>query len=286
MSTARARASYRATGRRRAAGLLNLGALLLATAFFLFPIAWALLTSLKQHRQVFSDPPLFVFTPTLENYAFVLSQSPYLHYLRNSLVVSLASAFISTFVGALAAYAFSRFRVPGERHLLTWILSLRMLPPMAVAVPFYLMAVQSGLYDTRAGLALVLVTVNLPIAVWMQVSYLNAVPVALDEAALIDGCSRFQALVHVVLPLAAPGVAATLILAFIFSWNEFPLSVILTSQNATTLPVSMIGWDTQRGLEWGNMMAAGMMAAAPVMAFAILIQRWLVRGLTLGAIVE
>ena len=276
-------------GRRRPRRLAHAAVsagLVVVTLFFLFPALWALITALKQQRDIFINPPLFVFRPTLDNFRFVLSNSPYLHYFVNSLVVSSVSAVASLFIAAMAAYGFSRFRIRASGNILMWILSLRMTPPMAVVVPFYLMAVATHLYDTRIGLALVLITVDLPIAVWMLVGYLEAIPVDLDAAAMIDGCSRLGALVRVVLPPAAPGLMATLILCFIFSWNEFPLSVVLTSQSATTLPVSMMGWDTQRGLEWGHMMAAGIMATAPVVVFAILIQRYLVRGLTMGAVVE
>ena len=271
---------------RDAARAASFLALCVITLFFLVPVIWALITALKLHRDIFNNPPLFLFHPTLDNFRFVLKNSPYAHYFLNSLIVSSVSAVVSTFIAALAAYAFSRFKVPRSNDIMMWILSLRMTPPMAVVVPFYLMAVATHLYDTRIGLAVVLITVDLPIAVWMLASYINAVPIDLDDAALIDGCSRFGAFLRVVLPPAAPGIVATLILCFIFSWNEFPLSVVLTSQTATTLPVSMMGWDTERGLLWGQMMAAGVMAAAPVMIFAIFIQRYLVRGLTMGAIVE
>jgi len=271
---------------RRSRRTASFVGLCVITLFFLVPVLWALVTALKLHKDIFNDPPLLWFHPTLDNFRYVLSNSPYVHYFLNSLIVASASAVVSTFIAALAAYAFSRFKVPRSNDIMMWILSLRMTPPMAVVVPFYLMAVSTHLYDTRIGLVVVLITVDLPIAVWMLASYIGAVPVDLDEAALIDGCSRFGAFLRVVLPPAAPGLVATLILCFIFSWNEFPLSVVLTSQSATTLPVSMMGWDTERGLLWGQMMAAGMMAAAPVMVFAIFIQRYLVRGLTMGAIVE
>jgi multiple sugar transport system permease protein len=274
----------RASGRLTQAAIL--AGLVLVTLFFLVPVLWALVTALKQHRDIFVSPPLFVFRPTLDNFRFVLSNSPYLHYFVNSLIASGLSSVASLFIAAMAAYAFSRFKVRASGNILMWILSLRMTPPMAIVVPFYLMAVATHLYDTRIGLALVLITVDLPIAVWMLVGYLEAIPADLDSAAMIDGCSRLGALVRVVLPPAAPGLVATLILCFIFSWNEFPLSVVLTSQSAVTLPVSMMGWDTERGLQWGHMMAAGIMATAPVVALAILIQRYLVRGLTMGAVVE
>ncbi len=277
---------FRSSFEKSFRGVLAFTVLCVVTLFFLTPVIWALVTALKLHRDIFNNPPLFLFHPTLDNFRYVLSNSPYGHYFLNSLVASSVSAVASTFIAALAAYAFSRFRIPRSNDIMMWILSLRMTPPMAVVVPFYLMAVSTHLYDTRIGLEVVLITVDLPIAVWMLASYINAVPVDLDEAAMMDGCSRFGAFLRIVLPPAAPGIVATLILCFIFSWNEFPLSVVLTSQTATTLPVSMMGWDTERGLLWGQMMAAGVMAAAPVMIFAILIQRYLVRGLTLGAVVE
>ena len=281
--------SRRSMERRRTvapAQFVILFALVVITLFFLFPVLWALVTALKQHKDIFTNPPTLLFRPTLENFHFVLANSLYSSYFLNSVVASTVSAFVSTFVAALAAYGFSRFHIPASNNILMWILSLRMMPPMAIVVPFYLMAVTTHLYDTRIGLSVVLITVDLPIAVWMLVSYMDAIPVDLDDAAMIDGCSRFGAFLRVVLPLAAPGLAATLILCFIFSWNEFPLSVILTSQDATTLPVSMMSWDTERGLQWGYMMAAGVMAAAPVILFAMVIQRYLVRGLTMGAVVQ
>jgi multiple sugar transport system permease protein len=278
--------AFRGRFAKSSRGVLSFTVLCVVTLFFLTPVIWALVTALKLHRDIFNNPPLFLFHPTLDNFRYVLSNSPYAHYFLNSLVASSVSAVASTFIAALAAYAFSRFRIPRSNDIMMWILSLRMTPPMAVVVPFYLMAVSTHLYDTRIGLEIVLITVDLPIAVWMLASYINAVPVDLDEAAMMDGCSRFGAFLRIVLPPAAPGIVATLILCFIFSWNEFPLSVVLTSQTATTLPVSMMGWDTERGLLWGQMMAAGVMAAAPVMIFAIFIQRYLVRGLTLGAVVE
>ncbi len=279
----------RAQGRRASKRLSHavlIAGLVLVTLFFLVPVLWALATALKQHKDIFTSPPLLLFRPTLDNFRFVLSNSPYIHYFVNSLAASSVSAVASLFIAALAAYGFTRFKIRASGNILMWILSLRMTPPMAVVVPFYLMAVATHLYDTRIGTALVLITVDLPIAVWMLVGYLEAIPTDLDAAAMIDGCSRFGALMRVVLPPAVPGLVATLILCFIFSWNEFPLSVVLTSQSAVTLPVSMMGWDTERGLEWGHMMAAGIMATAPVVVLAILIQRYLVRGLTMGAVVE
>ncbi len=260
--------------------------LIVLTAVFVFPLAWALLTSLKLRKDIFVYPPLVIFTPTLTNYRTVILNSDYLRFMGNSIMASFASALLSVAVGVLGSYAFSRFVVRGSRGILMWILSLRMIPPMAVVVPFYLMATRLGLYDTRVGLALVLTTVNLPIVVWLLLGYLRDIPVEIEEAALVDGCSRLRTLLVVTLPLAAPGIVATVILSVILAWNEFPLSLVLTSQTAVTLPVSMLSWDTQRGLLWGELMASSMMAIAPVVIFTAFVQRYLVRGLTLGAIVE
>jgi len=260
--------------------------LIVLTAVFVFPLAWALLTSLKLRKDIFVSPPLVIFTPTLTNYRTVILNSDYLRFMGNSIMASFASALLSVAVGVLGSYAFSRFAVRGSRGILMWILSLRMIPPMAVVVPFYLMATRLGLYDTRVGLALVLTTVNLPIVVWLLLGYLRDIPVEIEEAALVDGCSRLRTLLVVTLPLAAPGIVATVILSVILAWNEFPLSLVLTSQTAVTLPVSMLSWDTQRGLLWGELMASSMMAIAPVVIFTAFVQRYLVRGLTLGAIVE
>lgn len=265
---------------------LSFVALSAVTAAFIFPVFWALITSLKLHRDIFVNPPKLLFTPTLANYRRVLFESDYLHFMMNSAVIATTGAFLAVILGTLGAYALTRYKIRGARHLLLWILSLRMIPPMAVVVPFYLMAISSGLYGSRLALVIVAMTLNLPIAVWMQVSYLREIPIQIEEAALVDGCSRLGAFVRIVLPLEAPGLVATAVMCLIFAWNEFPLSVVLSSEASKTLPVSMLSWDTQRGLLWGELMASSMMAIAPVFVFATFIQRYLVRGLTLGAVVE
>jgi len=256
------------------------------TVLFLFPLFWAFLTSIKLHKDIFTYPPRWIFTPTLGNYLYVLHQTEYVKFMINSAVISFSSAAISVFLGALAAFGLSRFRIRGSKNILMWILSLRMIPPIAIVVPFYLMAIRSGLYDTRIGLAIVLLTINLPIAVWMQMSYIKEIPKAIEESAMIEGCSPIGAFLRVILPLEASGLFATFIMCLIFSWNEFPLTMILTSETSRTLPVSMLSWDTQRGLQWGNMMAASMMAIAPILIFTIFALKYLVRGLTLGSVVD
>ncbi|MCX6090260.1 MAG: carbohydrate ABC transporter permease [Candidatus Atribacteria bacterium] len=266
--------------------LLLVVILSVVTFLFLLPLIWAFLTSLKLHRDVFTFPPKWIFTPTIENYLYVLRETDYLKFMSNSIVISFSSAAMSVFLGALAAFGLSRFRVKGSKTILMWILSLRMIPPIAIVVPFYLMAIRIGLYDTRSGLAIVLLAINVPIAVWLQMSYIREIPKAIEESAMLEGCSPIGAFFRVVLPLEATGLFATFIMCLIFSWNEFPLTMILTGNVSKTLPVSMLSWDTQRGLQWGNMMAASMMAIAPILIFTALAQKYLVRGLTLGSVVD
>lgn len=259
---------------------------IITTLVFLVPVLWALLTALKFHRDVFTFPPTFIFVPTLSNFTEVLRESDYLNYMFNSIIVSTLASIISVFVGTLAAFGFTRFRIRGSGHILLWILSLRMIPPIAVLVPFYFMAINTGLYDTRVGLAIILVVTTLPLAVWLQMSFIREIPPAIEEAAMVDGCSPFGALIRVVVPLEIPGIIATFIVCVIFAWNEFPLSLVIAPHRARTLPVSMVSWDTPRGLLWGQMMASGLMAVIPIIVIAIFVQKYIVRGLTLGSITD
>jgi multiple sugar transport system permease protein len=160
---------------------------------------------------------------------------------------------------------------------------MRMVPPLAVLVPYYNMVTYFDLYDTRLGLGLIYITFNLPIAVWLLLGYLQKIPQSVEEAAMTDGCSRLATLRAVVLPLAAPGVFATAVICMLLSWNEFAFALNLTGEHAKTLPVFLTAWDTQRGINWGPMTASALMVVVPVIIAAAIFQRWLVRGLTFGA---
>lgn len=259
---------------------------IIITLCFLIPIIWAVMTAFKFQKDIFTYPPRFIFTPTLDNFKKVLNESDYLKYMFNSITVSSVASAISVFIGTLAAYAFSNFYIKGSKNILLWVLSLRMIPAIAVVVPFYLMSAKTGLYDTRFGLMIVLTVITLPIALWLQMSFIRGVPQQIIEAATIDGCSHFGAFMRVVLPLEITGIITTFIICIIFAWNELPLSLLLAPQNAQTLPVSMLSWNTQRGLLWGPMMAAGTMSVIPIILFGLFAQKYIVRGLTLGAMSE
>ncbi len=249
----------------------------------LLPVAWMALSSLKTRAQVSQLPPLLVFEPTLDNYREVFNESDFPRYFLNSAVVATASTLLSVALGFMAAYAFVRLRRKPNDGLLFWILTMRMVPPLAVLVPFFDMMTTLGLYDSRFGLALVYTTFNLPIATWLLLGYLEKIPRSIEEAALTDGCSRLSTLRSVVLPLAAPGLFATAVICMLLSWNEFAFALNLTAESAKTLPVFLTAWDTQRGINWGPMTASALLVAAPVILGATIFQRWLVRGLTFGA---
>jgi len=250
----------------------------------LIPIIWMFLTSLKQQTDMFYWPPKIFFKPTFDHYHVVLMQSNFFAYLKNSIIVALIASTISLVFGSMCAYSISRFDFYGKKPLLFWILFTRLVPPLSLMIPLFLMIRQLGLYDQVLGLALVHCTFNLPITIWLMVTYFDDIPRPLEDAALVDGCNRWGVLYHIVLPLARPGLVATSIFNIIFSWNEFPFALMLTSRNAKTLPISITEWLVERGLLWGEMSAAGCMIIIPVCIFAILVQRKLVRGLTMGAV--
>ena len=247
------------------------------------PVAWMVLASLKTREQVAQLPPLLRFTPTLDNYREVFRDSDFPRYFVNSVVVATSSTIVSVMLGFMAAYAFVRLRRKRNDGLLFWILTMRMVPPLAVLVPFFNMMTTLGLYDTRLGLSLVYITFNLPIATWLLLGYLDKIPKSVEEAAMTDGCSRFATLRAIVLPLAAPGLFATAVICLLLSWNEFAFALNLTGENAKTLPVFLTAWDTQRGINWGPMTASALMVVTPVIVGAAIFQKWLVRGLTFGA---
>lgn len=249
----------------------------------LLPLAWMALASVKTREQVAQLPPLLHFSPTLDNYREVFRDSEFPRYFVNSVVVATSSTIVSVLLGFMAAYTFVRLRRRRNDGLLFWILTMRMVPPLAVLVPFFNMMSTFGLYDTRLGLALVYVTFNLPIATWLMLGYVDKIPKSVEEAAMTDGCSRLATLRAIVLPLAAPGLFATAVICLLLSWNEFAFALNLTGENAKTLPVFLTAWDTQRGINWGPMTASALMVVTPVIVGAAIFQKWLVRGLTFGA---
>lgn len=261
-------------------------ALLAYAAITMVPVMWLVVTSFKQQVDVFTYPPSLTFKPTLQHYRTVLAESDFVRYVANSVFTALISTSLSIVLGAMAAYAITRASFKGKSTLMLGVLTLRILPPLALVVPLFMMLRATKLYDTVAGLGLVYLTFNLPVTIWLMRTYFADLPVSVEEAALIDGCSRLQALWRVVLPMAAPGLVATAVINVIFSWNEFPLALMLTGEAAKTAPISITEWVTERGLLWGELSASGTLIVVPVIAFGLLVQRYLVRGLTMGAVKE
>jgi multiple sugar transport system permease protein len=254
----------------------------------LAPVYWMFTISLKSEVDHFaSPPPWFNFTPTLEHYYDAFVTRSFGQYLITSAVVAVVSTLCALVLGTLAAYSLARFRLPYDldQKLSLWILSTRMFPAIVTAVPLFLMMRDLRLLDTKASLIIVYTAFNLPFVVWMMRGFFDEVPRDLEEAALVDGDSRLGALVRVVLPLVAPGLAATAVFCLIVSWNEFLFALVLTQTDASmTLPVGIAGRVTQYEIKWGVMSAAGAVAIVPILVFAMAMQRYLVRGLSLGAV--
>jgi ABC-type glycerol-3-phosphate transport system permease component len=263
--------------------IIRFGLIFLALAFFVFPLVWMVSTSLKTEADAFRYPPVFLSTPTLNNYRKVL-HGDFPKSILNSLAICLSTVATSLLLGTPAAYALSRYHFKHKKDLAMWILSTRMAPPVAVALPMFLMMKAFHLLDSRWALIVLYTTFNLSFVIWMMRGFFEEVPRELDEAALIDGCSQGHAFVRIALPLVAPGLVAAGIFCFIFSWNEFYYALIMTRSNAMTVPVAVQGFTGLYGIRWGEMTAAASLATAPILAFAIATQRHLVRGLTLGAI--
>lgn len=274
----------RARLRKRLGRALTYLALIVVSFLSLAPILYLLITSFKEPELTFAIPPVWNFTPTLVNYEEVLGSANFGKYFLNSLMIALSTTLIALALGTLAAYGFSRFRFRGAFWLRIGTLIPQMLPPIIIVVPLYVLFSALDWIDTQQALVVSYLTFTIPLSVWMMIGFFNDVPVELEEAAMIDGCSRFHALLRISLPLVAPGMAATAILGFLYCWNEFLYAVILTGRESRTLPVIITSFMTNRSVLWGRIAASGSLVLIPVLVFALLAQRYLVRGLARGAV--
>jgi len=272
------RAQQRPSWLRRHARAMVAVALMLIV---LSPFLWLVQLAFKPAADIFEDSLLFV--PTLDSFKSLL-QGNFLKSFGNSLMVSTLSTGMSLLIGVPAAYALTRWQFKGRDRIALWILVTRMAPPIAFTIPFFLAYQYLGLQDTVIGLAIVYLTFNLAIVIWLMQTFFEAVPVALEEAAWIDGCGIWQAFWRITLPLTAPGLAATAVLCFIFSWNDFFYALILTRTNAITAPVAIVNFLQYEGWEWTKIAAGGTLVMFPVVVFTILVRKYLVRGLTAGGI--
>jgi multiple sugar transport system permease protein len=259
--------------------------LLLVVIFVcVFPFYWMVSTSFKEQAAILSPAPQFFFQPTLGNYTRAFEKFDIGASLVNSLIVALSTTAISLVLGAPAAYAIARFDFKGKRDLWFWFISNRMISPIVVALPFFLIARQFHLLDTQLVLILIYLTFNVPIVVWICADQFRNIPKELDEAATLEGYNSFAIFWRIALPLAAPGIAVSAIFSFIFSWNELLYALVLTRSNAKTAPVVATSFLSGYELPWGQIMATGTLVALPVIIFSIIVSRQLVRGLTMGAI--
>jgi len=257
---------------------------ILAVILSLFPILYLLITSFKPAEMTFALPPVWIFTPTLKNYYDVFAGGTFVKYFINSLVIAAASTAVALVLGSFAGYGFARFQFRGAMWARLSSLIPQMLPPITIVVPLYVLFNSMKLIDTRWALIISYLTFTIPLAIWMMTGFFTDVPRELEDSAMIDGCSRLGAFFRINLPIAAPGLAATAILCFIYCWNEFLYAVILTGRDARTLPVTITTFMTNKAILWGRIAASGSLVLVPVLIFALLAQRYLVRGLSRGAI--
>jgi multiple sugar transport system permease protein len=252
--------------------------------FLLVPLYWMFITSIKPSNDYLAVPPIwFPDEPTLVHYTAALYAYRGLDGLINSLIISTSATILSAFFGTLMAYSLARFNTGGQ-HLSFWVLSQRFLPPIAVVLPIFLIYRVLRLNDTHVGLIIAYTVFTLPVSVWMMFAYFRQMPGSLEEAALVDGCTRWQSFWRVAVPLAVPGIVAAAVFAFIACWTEFFFALVLTSRNAFTLPTVFRAFLGFQGALYGEASALAIVSLVPSIALGILVQKHLVRGLTLGAV--
>jgi multiple sugar transport system permease protein len=262
----------------------HLLAVLLIILLCLFPFYWMVTSSFKNQQDLLSSTPKFLFSPTLENYRGALTKFDVLASLQNSVTVALATTALSLLLGTPAAYAIARFEFKAKRDLWFWFITNRMISPIVLALPFFILARNLKMLDTPLVLILIYLTFNVPIVVWICSDQFRSIPKELDEAATLEGYGAFSIFLRIGLPLAAPGIAVSAIFCFIFSWNELLYALVLTRNHAQTAPVVATSFMSGYELPWGQIMATGTMIVLPVIIFSLIVSRQLVRGLTMGAI--
>lgn len=269
------------------------GAILLVV-WTVFPFFWILLTSLKSPGDILSVPPKFLFAPSFDNYAalvlgeqrgnYASTRPDFPLFFLNSMIISLGAVALSVGAGIPAAYALARFDFPGKNTLAFVFMSFRFVPFIAFVIPLYLLFQQLGLYNTYRGLILAYQLITLPFTIWMLRSFFQEIPLEIQEAAKIDGCSWFGVLTRVILPLSLPGLSVTIILGFIFCWNAFNYPLMLAGRQTFPVTVGAIQFISYEQVLWGQMAAATIVSAMPQLILSLLVQKYIVRGLTMGAV--
>ena len=275
---------WNSPARRRMAGrAVSTTAVAVLLLFVLFPVFWLVLISVRTEVETFRMPPRLLVWPTLQNYVD-LWQGKFLRAFQNSAVTSTTTTVLSLLLGVPAAYALSRARLRSDRLLSLWVLATRMAPPIAFGIPFFLIYKELDLIDTKLGLVVIYLSFNLSLVIWMMRAFFDGLPRSLEEAAYIDGAGVVGAFVRVTLPLCAPGLATTAIFCFLLSWNDFFYSLILTRSEALTAPVAIVNFMNYESWEYGKISAGATLIMLPVVAFSLAVRRYLIRGLTAGAV--
>lgn len=257
----------------------------LVVLFSAIPLVWMALSSIKPTNDITSHDPVFMFTPTLEHYRDLFTGGNHVdRYLINSIVAAGVSSVIATALGALGGYGLSRSQMRGKRHLAFWIISTRMAPIAAVLLPLFLIFRRLNLLDSLPGLMVAYLTFNLPFAIWIMAAFFDGLPSSIEEAARVDGCSRWAAFWRIVLPLTKAGLVTTWILCLVFSWNDYAFSQTFSGTSSQTLPLAATQLITLSGIAWGQLTAVGVIVVVPMVAAGLAVRRWLVTGLTLGAV--
>jgi len=271
--------------RRRVGHTLRIVGGVTVSIIFLFPVYWMVLTSFKQQVDIFTSPPTFWFEPTVAAYAEYMTRADIVPRLVNTVIVATLSALFSIVVGTMAGYALARIRIRGASAFGALILLSRGVPPIALAVPMFLVARNLGLTDKHITLILAYSTFLVPYVMWLMRSFFLSLPKELEESAMIDGCSRYGAFFKIILPISLPGLLSTLIFSMILAWEELLFALVLTNRNASTIPVAIAGiaGDTVNGANWAALTAVGTITVVPVVVFALLVQKWLIKGLADGA---
>jgi len=267
---------------RKTEDILSYCILFLALVWSIFPIYWIASMSLKMRVDIFRMPPAWIFTPILDNYAEVFLHSDFPKYFLNSFIIAISATALSLLGGVPAGYGLARLNLRRERDVSFYVLSTRMAPGVAFLIPFFLMIISAGLYDTYLAVILMHLVILLPLVIWLMRGFIEDAPRDAEEAAMVDGCSRLGAFMRTTLLMVLPGLASASVFAFLFSWNELMFGLTLTGINAKTAPAAVYNWVGHTEVNWGPLCATGLIQLVPGLIFFVFVQKYLARGLTAG----
>ena len=259
-------------------------AIYLALIIVLFPILWLLMLSFKNEIQAFSDPPLFIFKPTLENWKAIFYESDFMKSFFTSLIIASGSTVFSMLFGVTAAYGLTRIKGRIKKVILLLVALMRTAPAMTYVIPYFLFLMFTNMLDTKVGLMMAYQALNIPMVIWLMISFFQSIPYSLEEAAEIDSATRFQIFTKINLPLVTQGLISTAILIFIMNFNEYILAMTLTRREALTAPIAITTFMAYEGTEWGKVAVSGIILLLPVVGFYFLTNKYLVSGLSAGSV--